>query len=45
MNASYNKRMKEREKAATMGWNLYILMLLIILMKAAVIEKNKKINR
>jgi hypothetical protein len=45
MSANHEKRVKERGKAATMGWNLYILILLIILMKAAVIEKNGKIDK
>jgi hypothetical protein len=43
--ASHNKRIKEGGEAATIKWNLYILILLAILMKAAVIEKDREINR
>jgi hypothetical protein len=44
-NTNHDKRVKKGEKAATIRWNLYILILLTILIKAAVIEKNKEIDR
>jgi hypothetical protein len=45
MSASHDERVREREEAATIRWNLYISILLIILMKAVVIEENGKIDR
>jgi hypothetical protein len=45
MSASHNERVKEGEEAATMGWNLYISILLAILMKAAIIEEDGEIDR
>jgi hypothetical protein len=45
MNTNHDERVKEGGETATIRWNLYILILLIILMKAAVIEEDKEIDR